>query len=445
MWFVVSTDVNIFWHRRDLRIEDNAGLYHALKSSAKVQPIFIFDKSILDKLEDDTDARVSFIHDSISALKAAYEAYGGDLWVYHGTAKEVFEKLLSQHTVKAVFTNRDYEPYARKRDQAISSMLSKAGLSFHSYKDHVIFEGNEVLKKDGTPYIVFTPYKRRWLEKLTSRKVAARSFYLTAYPTHKYLSSLKKSKTSTKLITLKKMGFKPTEIPIPSKEVKQSIIKKYAEQRDYPAIQGTSRLGLHFRFGTISIREKALKAQKLNDTFLSELIWRDFYSQILYHFPHVEQGAFRPKYDKIRWENNESHYERWTQGMTGYPLVDAGMRELNNTGHMHNRVRMVVASFLTKHLLIGWRWGEAYFALKLLDFDLASNNGGWQWAAGCGTDAAPYFRIFNPTSQQKKFDKELKYIKKWVPEWGTEAYPDPVVDHREARERCLARYKEALQ
>jgi len=436
--------IDIFWFRRDLRLHDNAGLYHALKLGNPVQPIFIFDTNILDKLENKEDARVQFIHNQLEEINSQLEAHGSKLWVFYGEPKEVYAKLLKEYELGNVYTNRDYESYALDRDEKVSQLLQKQTVGFKTYKDHVIFEKNEILKKDGTPYIVFTPYKRKWLKKLDSRIWKKKSsYFLSAYPVSNYLSNLYSTKENHK-ISLKQMGFLTTKQEIPSTEVKQKIIKEYEEKRNFPAVNGTSRLGIHFRFGTISIREKARKARKLNDTYLSELIWRDFYSQILAHFPHVEKNAFRKKYDVISWRNNEQEFQAWCEGRTGYPMVDAGMRELNNTGHMHNRVRMVVASFLTKHLLIDWRWGEAYFADKLLDFDLASNNGGWQWAAGCGTDAAPYFRIFNPTSQMEKFDQEKKYIKKWIVEWGTEKYPEPIVDHKIARERCLAVYKEAL-
>ena len=437
--------ITIFWHRRDLRIEDNSGLYHALKNNNHVQPIFIFDKNILTKLEEKDDARVSFIYNQLATLRKQYRALGSDLWVFYGDPLDVFSKLVVDNPVAALYTNRDYEPYAKQRDASISNLCSKENIAFNTYKDHVIFEKDEVLKKDGLPYIVFTPYKRRWLEKLTSRIKDKTSYYLSPYPTTQYAKSLRKKTNNTPVVSLKQLGFEPSNKEIPPTEVKRSIIKNYSENRDYPSIDGTSRLGIHFRFGTISIREKAKSAQALSDVYLSELIWRDFYSQIMSHFPHVIGEPFREKYAKVPWRNNMKEFEAWCKGLTGYPIVDAGMRELNATGHMHNRVRMVTASFLTKHLLIDWRLGEAYFAQKLLDYDLASNNGGWQWAAGCGTDAAPYFRIFNPTSQMERFDKEKKYIKKWVSEWGSPSYPAPIVEHKMARERCLKTYKEALQ
>ncbi len=444
--------INIFWFRRDLRLHDNAGFYHALKSDFPVLPIFIFDKNILDKLENKEDARVEFLQNTLSELSKELADLGSSILIKYGTPEEIWANILKEYEVQNVFTNHDFESYAINRDETIKKMLSEKEIGFHTYKDHVIFEKEEVVKKDGNPYVVFTPYSKVWRAKLEEKSWSftnengveeTTSYYFAPYPNQKYFANLLDTKPLN-IPTLKEMGFEAANIEIPDKTVKQKVIKNYDEDRDYPAREGTSRLGIHFRHGTISIREKARKAQKLNATFLSELIWRDFYSQILHHFPHVEKAPFRAKYEAIEWRNDETEFKAWCAGKTGYPMVDAGMRELNETGHMHNRVRMVVASFLTKHLLINWQWGEAYFAEKLLDFDLASNNGGWQWAAGCGTDAAPYFRIFNPESQLKKFDKNLKYTKHWVPEYGTDAYPEPIVDHKMARERCLKTYKEAL-
>lgn len=439
--------VNLFWFRRDMRLVDNAGLYHALRAGLPVLPVFIFDKNILDELEDKKDARVQFIHQRLEWLKEELRSMGSDLLVCHGKPEKEWAKLLKQYAVQQVFTNRDYEPYALKRDAKVKKMLAAKGVEFKDYKDQVIFEKNEILKADETPYVVFTPYSRKWREKLTLKKAIGRgkkgSFYLQAYPTKKYFKHFLPIQELT-MPTLKALGFKPATINYPSEKVTQRIIKEYHDNRNFPAIAGTSKLGVHFRFGTISIREKARKAIELSHTFVNELIWRDFYAQILAHFPHVADSPFRPKYAMIEWRNNEIEFEAWCTGHTGYPIVDAGMRELNATGFMHNRVRMITASFLTKHLLIDWRWGEAYFANKLLDFDLSANNGGWQWAAGCGTDAAPYFRIFNPYTQQEKFDKSFKYIRQWVPEYGTEDYPQPIVDHKLARERCLATYKAGI-
>jgi deoxyribodipyrimidine photo-lyase len=427
----------IFWHRRDLRIQDNAGLYKALKSSRGVQPIFIFDTQIIQFLPKN-DQRILFIHREIENLKKIYADLGCDLKVYLGNPVDVIPTIALEHKAEVVFTNRDYEPYANERDRLLFEKLENSGVKFIGTKDHVIFEKSEITKDDGKPYTVFTPYSRKWKSKLDA-------FYLKPYPTEKYLNNLCKSSGVSELMTLESMGFETKKlVDLPSKEWKSELIHKYNLNRDFPALNATSKLGLHLRFGTISIRELAQEALSLNETFLNELIWRDFYQMIIHWFPHSAKNSFKPQYDRMRWENNEDHFKAWCNGKTGYPIVDAGMRELNETGFMHNRVRMIVASFLTKHLLIDWRLGEAYFAEKLLDFELASNSGGWQWAAGCGCDAAPYFRVFNPTSQQEKFDKKFEYVKKWVPEFGTTEYPEPMIDHKFARERVLARFKEAL-
>jgi deoxyribodipyrimidine photo-lyase len=433
----MSSTINIFWFRRDLRLHDNAALYHALKDEKPVIPIFIFDRNILDELEERGDRRIEFIHLALQQIQKQFLTLGSSLDVRYGFPNEIWKQLIKEYKIEKVFTNHDYEPYAKKRDEEIRKRLKASGISFHSYKDQVIFETEEVLKDDGRPYTIFTPYSKKW-------KFLLNDFNLSSYPTEKYFSNffLQKGKP---IPELEEMNFKPTGQSFPSNKWKADIIKKYKEQRDYPAIAGTSRLSVHLRFGTISIRELAREAQKLNETFLNELIWRDFYQMILWHFPHVVDQAFKPEYDKIKWRNNEKEFEAWCNGKTGYPIVDAGMRELNETGFMHNRVRMIVASFLTKHLLIDWRWGEAYFAKKLLDFDLASNNGGWQWAAGSGCDAAPYFRIFNPYLQTQKFDPDLKYIRKWVPGFEELTYPRPIVDHEMARKRCLEVYGKALK
>ncbi len=438
-----NTQYSIFWFRRDLRLEDNAGLYHALKSGLPVLPLFIFDKNILEKLEDKNDARVSFIHDSICRLSYQLSDLGSSILVEYGDPETVWQTLQERYEIGAVYTNRDYESYALQRDIKVQALLQQKNIPFKTFKDQVIFEKLEVTKKDRLPYTVFTPYSRRWKELLQSRTMGGELFYLKAYPTEKYFDALLKTERFP-IPTLQSIGFEKSSLPIPGREVKQSLIKSYDKNRNFPAIDGTSKLGIHFRFGTVSIRDKARKALPLNDIFLNELIWRDFYAQILANFPKVETKAVRSQYDFIEWRNDEKEFEAWCEGRTGYPLVDAGMRELNTTGFMHNRVRMLVASFLVKHLLIDWRWGEAYFAQKLLDFDLASNNGGWQWAAGCGTDAAPYFRIFSPEAQAEKFDKEQKYIRKWVKEFGSSAYPRPIVDHKDARDRCLEVFKQAV-
>lgn len=435
--------VNIFWFRRDLRLYDNAGLYHALKSNNPVLPLFIFDRNILDELKAGPagnlteDRRVEFIHNTLQEMQEQLAKHGAALEVRYGTPVEVFKQLLTEYTVEKVFTNHDYEPYALQRDTAVGELLNQNGISFHTYKDHVILEKDEVLKDDGKPYTVFTPYSRKWKAVLTS-------FHLKAYPNKKYFNRFNQS-PAKKIIELEQMGFKPAGLPFPAKEWKGQVIRHYKEQRDIPSVPGTSRLSVHLRFGTISIRSLADEAGGLNETFLNELIWRDFYHMILWHFPRVVGHAFKPEYDEIKWRNNEQEFTAWCNGLTGYPIVDAGMRELNATGYMHNRVRMIVASFLTKHLLNDWRRGEAYFAKKLLDFDLAANNGGWQWAAGSGCDAAPYFRVFNPYLQTQKFDPELKYIRQWVPELDELTYPRPVVEHDYARKRCLEAYAVALK
>lgn len=426
----------LFWFRRDLRLADNAALYRALRHGLPVQPIFIFDRHILDELKDKSDRRVEFIHQQITVIDQQLRKSGATLDVRYGTPEEIWPQLLAAYNVKAVYTNHDYEPYAAKRDATVGALLAQKGIDFFSFKDQVIFEKNEVTKDDGKPYTVFTPYSRRW-------KATVNGFYLQSYPTEKYFSKLHRSETRS-IPSLQSMGFVSSGHSFPEKGWQDAIIRRYKEQRDYPAISGTSRLSVHLRFGTISIRQLAREAGSLNETFLNELIWRDFYQMILWHFPQVVGHAFKPEYDRVKWRNNTAEFDAWCQGRTGYPIVDAGMRELNATGYMHNRVRMIVASFLTKHLLIDWRWGEAYFAEKLLDFDLAANNGGWQWAAGSGCDAAPYFRVFNPYLQTQKFDPQLKYIRKWVPELDELTYPRPIVEHEMARKRCLEAYAVAL-
>jgi deoxyribodipyrimidine photo-lyase len=441
--------INLFWFRRDLRLHDNAGLYEALKSGLPVQGIFIFDTLILDKLVDKTDARVGFLHQTILELDAALKVLGSGLRVYHGNPVEIWKGIVKEYEVDTVFTNHDYEAYGIGRDAEVKSLLASAQIGFRTFKDHVVFEHQEVVKDDQKPYTVFTPYSRKWKAKLDSHLVEYNgeqiSYFLKPYPCGEYEQNYVKVADSGSIPSLGEMGFQQSAVVIPSKIVARSVVMNYTDTRNFPAnTLGTSRLGIHFRFGTISIREKALAAQKLNETYLNELIWRDFYSMILQHFPHIQKNAFRSEYENIKWRNDEADFQAWCEGRTGYAIVDAGMRELNATGIMHNRVRMITASFLTKHLLLDWRWGEAYFAQKLLDFDLASNNGGWQWAAGCGTDAAPYFRIFNPITQQENFDKAFVYVKRWVPEYGTAKYSKPVVDHKMARERCLATYKEGL-
>lgn len=433
-----NTTVNIVWFRRDLRLFDHAALYHALKSDCPVVPIFIFDTNILDRLTDKADHRVTFIHQAIQHMQSQLEGFGSSLQVFYTTPQQAFEQLLAQYSINQVFTNHDYEQYAIDRDEQIATLLQSHNASLHTFKDHVILEMSEVVKDDGLPYTVFTPYSKKWKSVLTA-------FHLKSYPCEKYYRNFFQQ-VALPIPTLESMGFVATDSTFPSHQLDLKLVSNYQEQRNFPAIKGTSQLGIHLRFGTISIRTLASKAMPLNETFLNELIWRDFYHAILWHFPHVRKGgAFRKEYENIKWLNNEADYKRWCDGQTGYPIVDAGMRELNATGFMHNRVRMIVASFLTKHLLIDWRWGEQYFAQKLLDFDYAANNGGWQWAAGCGCDAAPYFRVFNPTLQTEKFDKDLVYIKKWVPELSSFSYPKPMVPHDLARKRALEVYGAALK
>jgi deoxyribodipyrimidine photo-lyase len=429
--------VNIVWFRRDLRLEDNTALYHALQAEHEVLPIFIFDKNILDKLEDKADARVEFIHDTISSMQEKLEKIKSSFQIFYDNPINAFKELVKQYDVQNVFTNTDYEVYAKDRDAEIDELLQKHNAKLVPFKDHVIFHKDEVIKDDGKPYTVFTPYSRKWKSTLTDKD-------LTIFDTEKYFDNFLKTKPF-KIPTLADMGFTKTGMEFPAKTVEADLVKKYADKRNFPGIKGTSHLGLHLRFGTVSIRRLAVFAQKHSETFLNELIWRDFYHMITWHFPHIGIGkSFKPAYDNIKWRNDSASFEKWCLGQTGYPIVDAGMRELNATGFMHNRVRMIVASFLCKHLLIDWRLGEAYFAQKLLDFDFAANNGGWQWASGSGCDAAPYFRIFNPYLQTQKFDKDLKYVKKWVPELNEFSYPKPIVEHTAARDRCLKVYKEAV-
>lgn len=428
--------VCLFWFRRDLRLDDNAGLFHALTSGLPVLPVFIFDTDILNQLKA-TDARVTYIYGQIELLKKRLEQHGSSLVVRYGMPLDVFSQLTQQYSVKAVFINRDYEPYARQRDRAVEEMLLYKGIAFHAAKDQVIFDQDEVLKDDGLPYTVFSPYSVKWKKRLAL-------YPIDNFPSEKHLPNLLKTECLP-MLSLQSLGFSGTVISVPDINISEEMLHQYGALRDFPAQQGTSRLSVALRFGTVSIREVSRKALLHSEVFLNELIWRNFYMDILYHFPHVETRSFKPAYDFIPWRNDEKDFVRWCEGQTGFPLVDAGMRELNETGFMHNRLRMVVASFLTKHLLIDWRWGEAYFAEKLMDFDLAANNGGWQWASGSGCDAAPYFRVFNPEAQTQKFDPQLAYIRKWVPEFDSFSYPRPIVDHAFARNRALETYKKGLE
>ena len=433
----MSKKVNIFWFRRDLRLDDNVGFYNALKGDYPVLPIFIFDEEILSKLPKN-DARVTFIFDTLQKMRnTLLEENQSSLAMYYGKPKEIYKNLLKKYEIQTVFTNRDYEPYAIKRDYEIKELLEENNVAFTTFKDQVIFEKNEVVKKDGKPYVVYTPYMKVWKEKF-------KTYNLDIYYTNSYLKNLIKH-TQLPNLTLSDIGFKKANQEIEPYTVTPTLIQQYEDTRNFPAKDTTSKLGPHLRFGTASIRKMITKAiAEKNEIFWQELIWREFFMQILWHFPETSKKSFKSKYDRIEWRNNEEEFKKWCNGQTGYPLVDAGMRQLNQTGFMHNRIRMLVGSFLCKHLLIDWRWGEAYFAEKLHDYEMASNVGNWQWVAGSGVDAAPYFRIFNPTTQIKKFDKDLEYIKKWVPEFQELTYAKEMVDHKEARERCLKTYKEAL-
>ena len=432
---MMTKQVSFFWFRRDFRLEDNTSLFHALKNEKNVIPLFIFDKSILDKLEDEEDARVQFIHQEIKRLKKELKSFGTDLVVKYGKPRDVWQALTSEYSVKSVYANNDYEPYARRRDEEVRQLLEIGSTEFHQLKDHVFYEKSEIVKDDGSPYVVFTPYCKRWIAKFQGQEIQH-------YHAEKYFDSFHQFSTD-EFPDLEEMGFKKFPFDYPSREIDLRIVDAYDKKRDIPSIRGTSRLSMHLRFGTISIRKLVAVAEEHNEVWLKELIWRDFYQMIIWNFPHSARDSFKPAYDAVPWRNDEKEFKAWCEGKTGYPIVDAGMRELNATGFMHNRVRMITASFLTKHLLIDWRWGEAYFARKLLDFELASNVGGWQWASGSGCDAAPYFRVFNPELQSKKFDPQLRYIKHWVPEFEEVAYK-PIVDHKMARVRAIDHYKKAL-
>ncbi|MEZ4807435.1 MAG: deoxyribodipyrimidine photo-lyase [Flavobacteriales bacterium] len=428
--------ITLFWFRRDLRLHDNHGLYKALKESGNVQPLFIFDTAILDKLEDRTDRRVSFLFDRTKELGERLKEKGAVLWMERGRPIEVITRLIKDHPVKAIFTNHDHEPYARKRDEQVRALLEAHGVAFHTFKDQTVFEREEVVKDDGTPYTVFTPYARKWRERLKAEG-------LPAYPSEQVTGGWHRS-TAQQHTELSELGFERAAYEAGPMEPAADLLKRYAARRNTPGVVGTSRIGVHLRFGTVSVRDMVRLGLEHSSTWLNELIWREFFMQILWHFPHVEHGAFRKEYDAIPWRDDEAAFNAWCEGRTGYPLVDAGMRELLRTGFMHNRVRMVTASFLCKHLLINWQLGEAWFARWLMDFDLASNNGNWQWAAGSGCDAAPYFRVFNPTLQLQRFDPKMAYVHQWAPEYGELQFPHPIVDHAFARNRAIATYKQAL-
>lgn len=431
----METKINIFWFRRDLRLIDNRALFEALNHQNKVLPIFIFDTEILNQLENKEDKRVDFIFQALEKLNEYLEKQGKSIQIFYGKPLEIYQKLTEKYNIESVFCNEDYEPYAIKRDQEIKDFLASKNINFYQFKDQVIFQKNEIVKADGKPYTVYTPYSKQWLLKFNDQN-------LEFFASEKKLENLLNIEKQN--ITLEKIGFKKTNYLFETPQINLEILEKYHETRNSPTKE-TSQMSVHLRFGTISTRKLVKLASELNDnTYLKELIWREFFMQILWHFPKVIHHSFKEKYDNIAWENNEELFQKWCKGKTGYPIVDAGMRELNETGLMHNRVRMVCASFLTKHLLTDWRIGEAYFAEKLMDYDLSANNGNWQWSAGSGCDAAPYFRVFNPEEQQKKFDPNFIYIKKWVKEFGTSAYPKPIIEHKFARERALERYKEGL-
>lgn len=427
--------ISIFWFRRDLRLKDNHGLFQALESGKKVLPIFIFDEDILDLLENKLDKRVDFIVQALQTLNSFLKSKNKGIKTFKGKPLEIYKKLTENYEIEAVYSNEDYEPYAIKRDQEIANFLASKNIAFHSFKDQVIFHKDEIVKADKKPYTVYTPYSKLWLNEF-------QKIDLQGFPSEKKLDNL--LEIPFEELKIEDIGFQKTDLAFEVPEADLHIIKTYEETRNFPAVKGTTQLGVHLRFGTISVRKLAKIAKENNLTFLKELIWREFFMQILYHFPKVVNHSFKSKYDAIPWENNPEFLEKWKAGKTGFPIVDAGMRELNTTGFMHNRVRMITASFLIKHLLTDWRIGEAYFAEKLMDYDLSANNGNWQWCASSGCDAAPYFRIFNPDEQQKKFDPDFKYIKKWIPEFGTKYYPKPIVEHKKAREKVLKVYKEAL-
>ena len=423
----------IHWFRRDLRITDNHALSLALNSGFEVLPLFIFDEDILNQLDDKTDRRVDFIHQSLQNINQELKKYNTSIYSFFGTVNDAFKYLTNEYQIAEVFCNEDYEPNTIKRDENVKLFLESKNIKFTSIKDQIIFSKNDVLKTDQTPYTVYTPYSKKWKEKLNANYFQNYDCNVDHFFSH-----------SAPLHTLEEIGFKKTDLHFEVPILNQKIISNYDEYRDYPSLDHTTHLGVHLRFGTISVRKCVEYALNHNQTWLNELIWREFFMQILAHFPKVTTKCFKEKYENIVWRNNEIEFTKWCNGETGYPIVDAGMRELNETGFMHNRVRMIVASFLCKHLLIDWRWGESYFAQKLLDYDLSANNGNWQWSAGCGCDSAPYFRIFNPYEQTKKFDKELIYINHWIPNLNDLDYPTPIVEHQFARQRALKTYKEGI-
>lgn len=429
----MASEISIFWFRRDLRIADNKGLSMALGSGKPVMPVFIFDDNIIDELPQD-DARLSFIYSKLEEINDFLLSRQSSIKIYRGDPIEIWKRIFQDFKVSEVYLNNDYEPYSIERDGNVRKLLESKGVSFNTFKDQVIFEKDEVCKQDGKPYTVFTPYKNKWLN-LFDREMTES---LDAVNAPGFINTI------YRFPSLKELGF--IESNIKAVPYNLDVADTYEKTRNYPALtDGTSSLSPFLRFGTVSIRHIIGRLSQGNTSLLNELVWREFFMQILFHFPEVVSNNFKRKYDGIAWRNREEEFELWCKGQTGYPIVDAGMRQLNQTGLMHNRVRMITAGFLCKHLLIDWRWGEAYFAEKLLDYELSSNNGNWQWAAGTGCDAAPYFRVFNPLEQVRKFDKDHEYVKRWIPELYTPEYPDPVVDHRFARNRAIEVYKKGLQ
>ncbi len=437
----MSEPLSIVWLRRDLRLHDNAALYYALKSGRPVLVVFVFDRLILDVLEDRRDRRVEFIYKEIHKLQDQLTGMGSSLIARYGRPIDVLKSIIEEYNVAEVFTNHDYELYAKERDAVVKAMLAERGIGFQTSKDQAIFDLDEVMTGAGKPYTIFGAYSRNWVGKLNE-------FYLKSYPTEKYFANFYKTSPppgpERGIPTLGEMNFEPLGENYPVPAVDEAFLWEYEKMRDYPARTGTSELGIHLRFGTISIRDLVRQARAISERFMTELAWRDFYFQILEHFPHVEKHAFRRQYEHLPFLNQPEDIERWKTGQTGYPFVDAGMRQLNQTGWMHNRARLITASFCVKHLLIDWRIGENYFGAKLRDYDLAANIGNWQWVAGTGNDPAPYFRVFSPDTQMKKFDPKLEYVRKWVPEYGTPDYVKPMIDHDFARQRAVETYKQAL-
>lgn len=431
--FDIATAVAVFWFRRDLRLHDNAGLYYALRQPHPVVPLFIFDTDILGRLEDRTDRRVEYIYRALAGVHEQLANKGSGVLVAGGKPVDIFRAILDTWNIAAVVANEDYEPYARRRDSEVSELLQERGSRLVLLKDHVIHAKDEVLTAQGTPFRVFTAYKKKWLEATQD---------ISAFPSENYTENF--APIQTTLPPLENFGFQTTNAVFPKSYPDVHTLCSYAGSRDVPSLEATTRMGIHLRFGTVSVREMVRLGYEYSDTWLSELIWREFFAMVLYFRPDVVDSCYREEFNAIRWRNNEEEFLLWCRGQTGFPFVDAGMRQLNATGFMHNRARMAVASFLVKDLLVDWRWGEAYFAQKLLDYELASNNGNWQWVAGTGCDAAPYFRVFNPESQRKKFDPQDEYCRQWIPELGTPGYPQPMVDHAAARMRAISAYAGAV-